>query len=274
MPNAARQLSCVISRQHADASHARGVAVSASEAVAIMVNEEDHLRIQVLRSGLQLTDAITEIMQVDDLLENHMDFAFHSRYGYLTACPTNVGTGLRVSVMLHLPALKMTGEIEKVFRAAGDLHLAIRGLYGEGTEASGDFFQISNQTTIGKTEEQIVEEFCQQIIPNFIEYEQQARESLLHRRGVAIEDKICRASALLRSARMISSEETMYLLSLLRLGAHLGKVKDISLKTINEMFLLTQPAHLQRIMHRNMTPEERAEARAEYIHSRLGAGWN
>ena len=130
-----------------------------------MVNEEDHLRIQVLRSGLQLEEAWEQINQIDDKLEAKLDFAFHPRFGYLTACPTNVGTGIRVSVMLHLPALKLTGEIEKVFRAAKDMSLAVRGLYGEGTEATGDFYQISNQTTLGKTEEDIISDFKHVVIP-------------------------------------------------------------------------------------------------------------
>ncbi|RPI58933.1 MAG: ATP--guanido phosphotransferase, partial [Planctomycetaceae bacterium] len=185
------------SRQHADAKHARGLAVSGDETLAIMVNEEDHLRMQSLRSGLQLTDAFDDINRIDDALESRLDFAYHQRYGYLTACPTNVGTGLRVSVMLHLPALKMTGEIEKVFRASRDMHMAIRGLYGEGTEAQGDFFQVSNQTTLGRSEQQIVEEFRDVTIPHFIEYERRARQALLRRRTAAVDDKVFRALALL-----------------------------------------------------------------------------
>ncbi len=261
----------LISRQHADATHPRGVAISSNETVAIMVNEEDHLRIQVLRSGLDLSEAIREINRVDDLLESRFDYSFHSRYGYLTACPTNVGTGLRVSVMLHLPALKMTGEIEKVFRAARDMRLAIRGLYGEGTEASGDFFQLSNQTTLGKTEEQIIEEFVSGTVPRFIDYERRARQSLLARRSLAIDDKACRSLALLRSVRLISSDETMYLLSLVRLGVDLDRITDVSLKTINELFLLTQPAHLQKMLSKELSSDARAEARARYIRHRLGA---
>lgn len=261
----------LISRQHAEATHPRGVAVSGDETVAIMVNEEDHLRIQVLRSGMQLTDAFEQINRVDDLLEERLSFAYHSRYGYLTACPTNVGTALRVSVMLHLPALKMTGEIEKVFRAARDMRLAIRGLYGEGTEASGDFFQVSNQTSLGKSEQQILDGFVDPVIPRIIEYERRARRSLLERRPLAVEDKVMRAAALLRSARQISSDETMYLLSLLRLGAEAGRDVGADLKTINQLFLLTQPAHLQRILKREMDPSERSEARAEFIRRRLGA---
>ena len=179
----------LISRQHADAYHPRGVAISGDETIAIMVNEEDHLRVQVLRSGLELTEAFEQINRVDDLLEDRLNYAFHPRYGYLTACPTNVGTGLRISVMLHLPALKMTGEIEKAFRAARDMRLAIRGLFGEGTEATGDFFQLSNQTTLGKSEEQFAEDF-RQLVPKFIEYERCARQSLMTRRTIAVEDKV------------------------------------------------------------------------------------
>jgi len=259
----------LISRQLADVSHSRGVAISPSETVAIMVNEEDHLRLQVLRSGLELVEAMAEISRIDDLLEERLHYAFHPRFGYLTACPTNVGTGLRVSVMLHLPALKLSGKIEQAFRAARDMRLAIRGLYGEGTEATGDFFQVSNQTTLGKSEGQIVQEFSERIVPDLIEYERRARLSLLARQRVAVEDKICRANALLRAARTISSKETMYLLSLLRWGVTAGRVEGVPLKTINELFLLTQPAHLQVLLSRSMSPQERAEARADYIRRRF-----
>ena len=259
----------LISRQHANASHPRGVAFSDTETIAIMVNEEDHLRMQALRSGLQVADAVRDVNRADDLLEQRLDYAFHSRYGYLTACPTNVGTGLRVSVMLHLPAVKMTGEIEKVFRAAQDMHLAIRGLYGEGTEATGDFFQVSNQTTLGKSEEQIVSEFSDQMVPEFIKYERQARASLLKQKRPAVEDKVHRSASLLKAARLISSEETLYLLSLVRLGINLEILPDIDIKTVNELFLLAQPAHLQRILGRDMSGAERAEARASFLRRRL-----
>lgn len=259
----------LISRQHADADHPRGVAISGQETVAIMINEEDHLRIQVLRSGLQLQDAMDEINRIDDLLEQRLSFSFHSRYGYLTACPTNVGTGLRLSVMLHLPVLKMTGEIEKVFQAARDMHVEVRGFYGEGTEASGDLFQVSNQTTLGKSEEEFAQQFSRRIIPGFIDYEKRAREALLAKRPAALDDKICRAMALLKAARVINSSETMYLLSLVRMGVNLGRLKDVPLKTINELFLLTQPAHLQKILNQELPSEKRDEARATYIRARL-----
>lgn len=259
----------LISRQHADGRHPRGVAISGGETMAIMVNEEDHLRIQVLRSGLQLSEAFDDLTRIDQLLEERASFAFHDRYGYLTACPTNVGTGLRVSVMLHLPALKLTGQIEKAFRAAKELHLAIRGLYGEGTEATGDFFQVSNQTTLGKTERQILEEFSTEMVPNFIDYERKARHALLNRQARALEDRVYRADAALRSARLISSEETMYMLSLVRLGASLGLIKDIDIHTVNELFLQTQPAHLQRLLNREMNGPERSAARSDFIRRRL-----
>ena len=262
----------LISREHAQSHHPCCVVISESETLAIMINEEDHLRIQVLRSGLRLEESMAEIFQIDDKLEERIDFAYHSRYGYLTACPTNVGTGLRISAMLHLPALKMTGDIDKAIRAARDMQLEIRGLYGEGTEAAGDLFQISNQTTLGKSEEQLVRDFSQRTIPKFIDYERRARQALLKKQPAAFEDKIYRAIAILRSARVMSSQETMYLLSLLRLGIMVGKVTDIDLKTVNEVFLLTQPAHLQKILKREMNPQERGEARAAFIRARLGAG--
>jgi len=261
----------LISKPHAAAEGARGVAIGEDETVSIMVNEEDHLRIQVLRSGLQLEEAWEQINQIDDRLESKLDWAFHPRFGYLTACPTNVGTGIRVSVMLHLPALKLTGEIEKVFRAAKDMRLAVRGLYGEGTEATGDFYQISNQTTLGKSEEEIISDFKHQVIPKIIDYEHHARRTLLNDRTVALDDKVCRALGILRSARLLASEETLFLLSHLRMGVNLGRVKDIDLRTLNELFLLTQPAHLQKIQGKKLEGDLRRAARADYIRQRLNA---
>src|SRR5947209_1104820 len=259
----------LISKQHAAAEGARGVAVGENETISIMINEEDHLRIQVLRSGLQLDEAWEQINAIDDALESKLDFAFHPRFGYLTACPTNLGTGIRVSVMLHLPALKLTGEIEKVFRAAKDLKLAVRGLYGEGTEATGDFYQISNQTTLGKSEEEIIEEFRHIVIPKIIDYEHHARRTLLNEHTVALDDKVGRALGVLRSARLMASEETLFLLSHLRMGVNLGRVKDVDIRTINELFLLTQPAHLQKISGKKLEGDVRRAARADFIRSKL-----
>src|SRR5947209_1002683 len=259
----------LISKPHASAEGARGVAVGQNETVSIMVNEEDHLRIQVLRSGLQLEEKWEEINRIDDALESKLDSSFNPRFGYLTACPTNVGTGIRVSVMLHLPALKLTGEIEKVFRAAKDLRLAVRGLYGEGTEATGDFYQISNQTTLGKTEDEIISDFKHVVIPKIIDYEHHARKTLHNDRTVALDDKVSRALGLLRSARLIASEETLQLLSHLRMGVNLARVKDIDIRTINELFLLTQPAHLQKIQGKKLEGDVRRAARADFIRSKL-----
>jgi protein arginine kinase len=261
----------LISQQHARGDHPRGVAFSPSETMAIMVNEEDHLRMQVLHSGLELDQAVEESILADTQLEEHLSFAFHRKYGYLTACPTNVGTGLRISVMLHLPALKMTGEIEKVFRAAHDMRLAIRGLYGEGTEATGDFFQISNQTTLGKSEAQIISEFCVDTLPHIIDYERRARDVVLSKRAIAIDDRVARSLAVLKSAKLISSDETMYLLSMIRLGISLGRCSELDMPTVNDLFLMTQPAHLQKMHARQMEPIERAEVRATYIRQRIEA---
>jgi protein arginine kinase len=259
----------LISKPHATAEGARGVAVGENETTSIMINEEDHLRIQVLRSGLQLEEAWEQINKIDDVLESKLDYCFHSRFGYLTACPTNVGTGIRVSVMLHLPALKLTGEIEKVFRAAKDLRLAVRGLYGEGTEATGDFYQISNQTTLGKSEDEIISDFKHLVIPKIIDYEHHARRTLLNDRTIALDDKVFRALGTLRFARLITSEDTLAFLSHLRLGVNLGRIKDIDVRTINELFLLTQPAHLQKLQGKRLDGDIRRQARAEYIRARL-----
>jgi protein arginine kinase len=262
----------LISKPHATAEGARGVAVAENETVSIMVNEEDHLRIQVLRSGLQLEEAWEQINKIDDALESRLDFSFHPRFGYLTACPTNVGTGIRVSVMLHLPALKLTGEIEKVFRAAKDMRLAVRGLYGEGTEATGDFYQISNQTTLGKSEDDIISDFKNLVIPKIIDFEVHARKLLVSDRAVALDDKVCRALGCLRSARLMASEETINLLSHVRMGVNLGRVKDLDIRTLNELFLQTQPAHLQKIQGKKMEGDVRRAARADYIRHRLNGG--
>jgi protein arginine kinase len=259
----------LISRQLAESEGSRGVAVSDSETVSVMINEEDHLRMQAVRSGFRLEEIWQEIDRVDDLIEERFEYAFHPRYGYLTACPTNVGTGIRVSVMVHLPGLRMTNEIERVFRAARDMRLAIRGLYGEGTEATGDFFQISNQCTLGRSEEEFVNEFRTSVIPKLIEYEKQARHALVRDRLTALDDKIWRSYGLLRHARTISSDETLAHLSYLRMGIHLERLKEVDLRTVNELFLWTQPAHLQRTFGTRLGGEERSIARAELIRKRL-----
>jgi protein arginine kinase len=263
----------LISRQHAQggADHPRAVAIGEDETWAIMVNEEDHLRVQVLRSGMQLAEAFDQIDHLDDVLEEKLDVAYSPRWGYLTACPTNVGTGIRVSVMLHLPALKLTGEIEKVRRAARDMHLAVRGLFGEGSEALGDLYQVSNQTTLGKSEEEVIADFQRTVVPQIIAYEQQARQALLRQRPALLDDRIWRAWAILTHARVLSTEEVLALLSHLRLGVNLGRIDTVDIRTINELFLLTQPAHLQKLTGCEMDQMIRREARAKLIRQKLGA---
>jgi len=259
----------LISRQHAEGEGNRGVAIAAAETFALMINEEDHLRIQVLRRGLNLDDAWAETVQVDCALEALVDFAFHKEYGYLTACPTNVGTGLRVSVMLHLPALKLTNEIDKVFRAARDMRLAVRGLYGEGTDALGDFFQLSNQTTLGQSEEEILAGFREHVIPAIVKYEKEARRTLKHDRLNALDDRVWRALGLLENARSISTEEALFLLSHLRMGVILERIKHIHLTDINDLFLAIQSAHLQKHEGKVLDGEGRSVIRAEMIRNRL-----
>lgn len=261
----------LISRQLVDVQGARGVSFNRDESASVMVNEEDHLRIQVLRSGLQLDTIWEEINLLDDRLEDEVDYAYHPRYGYLTACPTNVGTGIRVSVMLHLPALKLTGEIDRVFRAAKEMQLAIRGLFGEGTEATGDFFQVSNQVTLGRTEEEIIDDFKRIVIPKIVDYENLARQCLVNEKPLALDDRIFRSYGTLKNARTISSEETMLHLSHLRMGINLGRVKDVELSTVNELFLITQPAHLQKLHGARLNGEKRSSVRAELIRRRLGS---
>jgi protein arginine kinase len=251
---------------------ARAVAFSLpDETLSVMVNEEDHLRIQVLRPGLALSDAWTQINQTDDALEATMDFAFHPRFGYLTACPTNVGCGVRMSVMLHLPALRLSGDIEKVRRAAKDMSLALRGFYGENTEAAGDLFQVSNQTTLGKTEAIILHELEKEIIPQVVAFEQAARRTLLEKRRRALEDQVYRALGLLKSARLLTPEEAIAQLSLVRLGILVGLVKGIEQQVVTQLFLLTQPAHLQRLLGREMDQQQRREARADLVRERIGS---
>ena len=262
----------LISRQHAMAGDdfPRAVAVDPDETFGVMVNEEDHVRIQVMRCGLQLQQAFEQADAIDDALEGQIDFAYSQRFGYLTACPTNVGTGLRVSVMLHLPALKLTGEIEKVRRAARDMHLAVRGLFGEGSDALGDLFQISNQTTFGKSEQETLADFENNVIPPLIAYEHQARQALLQQRKSQLDDKIFRAWGILTHARTIGTEEVLTLLSHLRLGVNLGRMNLVDVRTINELFILTQPAHLQKRIGKVMETPDRREARATTIRQRLG----
>jgi protein arginine kinase len=258
----------LISRELANAEGARSVAIDENEQLSLMVNEEDHFRIQVMKSGLDLHSAYEKINELDDLVESHVNYAFHPLYGYLTGCPTNVGTGMRVSVMVHLPALVITKEIEKVFRSLQRINLVVRGLYGEGTQAMGDFYQISNQITLGKTENELLSQVSD-VIPVIIDYERKAREFLVAERQNELFDKVSRAYGTLQTAQQISSEETMYLLSQVRMGVNLGLIGNLGIPQINQLFIRTQPAHLQKICRAHLSTNQRNIERANYLHAQL-----
>jgi protein arginine kinase len=259
----------LISRYHVKAGGTRGVYVSDGEGFSAMVNEEDHLRMQCLRPGLQLEECWRELNRLDDRIEAQVDYAFDEKLGYLTACPTNLGTGIRVSVMLHLPALKMSSEVDKVLRAAKDMNLAVRGMHGEGTEAMGDFYQVSNQVTLDVSEEQIVEQFTTIIVPKIVEYERFARQQFVEKNPAALDDKVGRAMGLLSNARLVSSQEALHLLSHLRMAVNMGRVKNIQMAAINELFLLTQPAHLQYNCGRQLDAAQRDALRAQILRTTL-----
>jgi protein arginine kinase len=282
----------LISRHLAFGKGPRGAVIAESEFFTAMINEEDHLRIQILKAGCQLAACAEQINRIDDMIEQKLEYAFSPRLGYLTACPTNLGTGIRVSVMLHLPALKITGQTDKFLNAAKDMNLAVRGLFGEGTEAASDLYQLSNQVSLGVSEQQIVSNFENTILPEVVEYEKTAREHLLHKQPDVLDDKISRAIALLQNARLMSSQEALFLLSHLRLGINmleymrasspaLDKLnrlcigrKDnhgqpISITTINRLFMLTLPAHLQINYGKSLDAAGRDALRAQIIRSTL-----
>ena len=258
----------LISKEHAEGEGERGVAFGKSETVSLMINEEDHLRIQVIRSGFELKNTWEIIDEIDDILGESLSFAFSSRFGFLTACPTNVGTGMRVSVMLHLPALGMTKHIEKVFNAVGKLGLVVRGLYGEGTKVSGDLYQISNQFALGKSEKEILS-IIESVIPRITSYERMARKALVMESKDQLEDRIWRSYGMLKAARMITSEEILQLLSQVRMGVNLGLIEEIEMQTLNELFVLTLPAHLQKLQGCELDSAQRNVIRASYVRKRL-----
>jgi protein arginine kinase len=258
----------LISREHAESEGARGVAIDSNERVSLMINEEDHLRIQVMHSGLDLTSAWEQINGIDDLVESQVTYAFNERLGYLTACPTNVGTGMRVSVMLHLPALVITRQIDKLFRSLQKISLAVRGLYGEGSQAMGDFYQISNQITLGRAEADLVKQVGD-VVPTIIEYERKARDFLKRDSLENLHDRVSRAHGILCTAQTISSEETMHLLSSVRMGVNLGLIPDLEIPTLNKLFIYTQPAHLQKLSGVELDTADRNIERARYLRRHL-----
>lgn len=258
----------LISRELSEVEGPRGVAIDGSERFSIMINEEDHLRIQVIRSGLDLQSAWNDAAEIDDRLERKLTFAFLEKLGYLTACPTNVGTGLRVSVMLHLPALVITRQIEKVFRSLQKMNVAVRGLFGEGSQFTGDFYQVSNQITLGRSEEALLQQ-VEVVVPQLIEYERKARQFLMSNSSNDLHDDISRAYGILQTAKKISSDETMLYLSKVRLGVNLGLIHDLEIPTVNKLLIHTQPAHLQKLRGKVLNTTDRNIERASYLQKHL-----
>ncbi|WP_456272793.1 protein arginine kinase [Bacillus sp. AK031] len=258
----------LISPNLADESSFGGVVLSEKEDISIMVNEEDHIRIQCLFPGLQLKEALKKADEIDDWLESRLDFAFHEKSGYLTSCPTNVGTGMRASVMMHLPALIITQQMNRIIPAINQLGLVVRGIYGEGSEALGNIFQISNQITLGKSEEDIVDDLTG-VVKQIIAQEQSAREALVKTSNIQLEDRVFRSLGVLENCRVIESKEAAKCLSDVRLGIDLGYIENISRSILNELMILTQPGFLQQYSGGPLRPDERDIRRAAFIRERL-----
>ncbi|QQY07729.1 MAG: protein arginine kinase [Candidatus Xiphinematobacter sp.] len=259
----------LISREHAARGVGSAVVMNTAQTLSFMINEEDHLRMQAICSGLQLTKVFDMINQADSKLEMALDFAFHDQLGYLTACPTNVGTGIRASAMLHLPALVMNDLVNKIINSVNKIGLAVRGLHGEGSEAIGNLFQVSNQTTLGESEEEIIDRL-NKVIETILEHEQNARQVLLEQRSVTLLDQIGRAYGILCHARSIGSKEALNLLSIIKLGIDLGLFHDGARHLVDELFIETQPAHLQKGVQK-MAVEARDALRSSIIRTKLNA---
>lgn len=261
----------LISYEHTQVNFIRGVVIGPGEKISMMINEEDHLRLQSLEPGLGLSNAWENLNSLDDELVKSLPFAFSKEWGFLTACPTNTGTGLRASCLMHLPALVYSEEIEHVLQNLSKVGMVARGFYGEGTKVLGDFFQISNATTLGHTENEIIDNLMR-VIKQIIDYEKKIRAKLLTENinsKTKTEDTICRNYGILANARTITYEETINYLSRIRLGIYLGLDLPVDVNTINEILLLTQPAHLQEIANKELSGTERDILRAEFIRKKL-----
>ena len=258
----------LISREHAAKNAGSGLVLNKEESLCVMINEEDHLRMQALRPGLQLKQAWSAIDHFDSQLEKKVEYAFDPNLGYLTACPTNLGTGIRVSAMLHLPGLVLSEQINQIISAVNKLGLAVRGLYGEGTEALGNVFQVSNQMTLGESEPDIVERL-NKVLAQIIEHEENARGSLLEKKPKTVMDQIGRAYGILANSHRVTSKETMNLLSFMRLGVDLGLFPDVERGLVDELFVITQPAHLQKQYSEKLGADERDLLRADMLRERL-----
>lgn len=256
----------LISRELSGAKNGAGVVINKDQTFSVMVNEEDHLRLQVLRSGFQLKKAWNAINELDSTLEDSLDFAFSPTLGYLTACPTNLGTAMRASAMMHLPALVISNQMEKVVRAVNQLGMVVRGLFGEGSDASGSIFQISNQTTLGESEEEIIKRLGS-VLQSITEHELNAREKLLEADAGKLFDKVGRAYGILQNSHLLSSGEAMNLLSLIRLGVDLGGFPDAERSVIDRLFIEAQPGHLQYAQKGECEPGQRDLLRAARLRS-------
>ena len=258
----------LISPLLAERQNESAVLLSENEQVSIMINEEDHIRLQLYFPGLQLERGLAESFKIDDWLEEKVDYAFDPDLGYLTSCPTNVGTGLRASVMMHLPALTMTGKVRKMLPAIHQLGLVVRGIYGEGSKAHGNVYQISNQVTLGRSEQDIIQDL-HSVVKQLINHEREARQLLIKQSGIRLEDRIYRSYGILKYSRIIESKEAAKCLSDLRLAIDLGYIQDLSTTVINELMILTQPGFLQQYAQEILTPEKRDAKRASIIRERL-----
>ncbi len=258
----------LISREHAAKGVGSAVVMNRRQTLSIMINEEDHLRMQSIRSGLQLKQAFKLVDKIDSALEGKLEFAYDQRLGYLTACPTNVGTGMRASAMLHLPGLVLSELINQVIQAVSKIGLAVRGLYGEGTEAMGNLFQISNQTTLGEKEDEIINRLSK-VIETIIEKEHDARQVLLQKKSNTLWDQIGRAYGVLTYAHAMASKEALNLLSIIKLGVDLGAFPEDRRLPVDELFIDIQPAHLQKSSQQKLNAEERDHLRAQIIRERL-----
>lgn len=252
----------VISRDILNVESA-GILLNADEDVCVMINEEDHVRIQAMNPGLELEKTLKTAEDIDNKIAEKVEYAYSDLYGYLTTCPTNVGTGLRASVMLHLPALRITGRIGRVLDVVNKVNLDVRGVYGEGTEAIGDMYQVSNKVSLGVTNQEIISS-VKSIVNKIIEQERNAREYLMTR-GIDFEDRVCRDYGILTSARKLSYDECAKLVSMVKLGVDLGIIKEIDSRKINEISIATKPATLQKCCKEILGPKERDEKRADII---------
>jgi len=243
--------------------------VQKGERLSAMINEEDHLRLQSLESGLSIREAFERIDELDDELDERFTYAFNENLGFLTACPTNVGTGLRVSAMVHLPGIVHNNDLPQIIKGLNNVRLTVRGMYGEGSNAMGNMFQISNGITLGLSEEDTVLGL-ESHLRKVLEFEKKAREVLLRKARSLLEDRIYRAHGALKSARLVTSKEAMDLLSDVRLGVGLGIITDVSISQLNELLIMIKPMHLQELHGRPMSPEERDKVRADFIRGKLG----